>query len=1636
MSAQTGGELRLDGAAAPAKNRLPDDATLTLGGGHFSLTGHGTSAVEERIGTLVIGDTGGNVVTITSPGTARTTLAIENYSNASGDALFRGDALGDLTRVIFDAPPSSVGGIVPGVFVGSASIASATSFAVYDSSVAGGAIVGLRPQTAAEVTPAIVIQNPANGGTIPETAHVEIGGPGTAVGPFNTVASLTLTANGTLTLENDQTLRISTGGILIRADATSPSFNGGTLDFGPNPGVIYLGTDTTISSALSGLAEVRKTGPGRLHLAGTVAAPGGFDIAEGVLQSAGSPFADGALNIASNGVFDLADAPATVGVLSGSGSILLGSGTLTIGTLPGFSSFSGIISGTGDVVIVDGGTPRAARSFSGASTYSGGTVLQSGRLNSSNFAALGTGPLTINGGTLSAFFPGNFGVPIQLGVDLFLDGNLTNTFSPAATTTGAHSVEVRGRGDVVVQAPWSHTGETRTGFATAEPPSAAAGSLTLAGASGALLSTSAISVGPGSALVLDDEAFFAGGSGGRVGDSTPIVLRSAGLELRGNVGTTTLERIGPLEMRGHSTITVAPGVGAAAAFEIASLQRGDRSTVLFRAPGLGDLPANGVGSIMFDVPLTGLVGGGGTGPATSILPYAVGDTSATGSGSGLVTYDPARGVRMLDAATEYLPTLESAGATDNVRLTANTANDNVRPINALVLIGAASISGAGTLEPGSGVIMKSGDTASDAAISNDLNFGTVEGRIYVAGSTGGLRIDGAIHGSNGLTKAGPQPLTLTTANPFAGPLTINAGDVIFGALEHLGADSGAIVFNGGAPASGLSYNAAAPLDFTRDIEVRDGIGFLRTQIAGADVTLSGSVSGAGGLGISGPATGIAYVNLTGTNTYTGPTIVHGAITFSSDAALGDGGVLELGGTAPRVRLDGDWTTARNIVLSGPATLDTTSFDATWNGTVLTVGGGLTKRGEGTLVLTAASAFSGTITSAEGTVLVNANGALGSFTAASGGIFRFDNGMTSSSDRVGDSRTVTLGGGRIEFLGHPSVPIRERFATLALGSSGHGTLAITAPGTASTILEAGNFTSTPFTTALWTIRGDNLAGGPNGAFTRLTFQTPPVLSGGLLPRTLVDSGGAETFATYDSSDDASGLIGVRALRAEEYVGGSIVQNPANGGTTSVEANFLLSEATVASGAENTLNSLTLQDGGSLSLRSSQSLTIGSQMILAPRGPADATIRGGTLIFPSGIGLLVGDGDMTFGSRVTGRLVKFGLGTLTFTGDFPINTSSFTIGEGRLRPGPGAPIGNIPVTIDPGGVLEVANGVTTRVGGVTGTGTVMLTSGTLQIGGAFSSTSFSGRIVGPGTLEYTQGIAPFFSKADEHTGPSVLSAGARLTLSGSGTMLETSGIRLSNLSRLTLNNSTTALGRIEAVPITINGRSTLTLIGSRSVSFTENAGPLIPEGSGTVRVEASAGDGADGITTRLAFQEVSRPARGTISVQLVPATLPAMRPVSLHLGSVADDLIGAGTTATNVPILPYAVSTTPAPAFVTHDEMTGVRALDPATELTPDLTPGANVRLDNGATLTGDVAVNALQFGGTIDGTGTLHITSGAILASSGSVNVPIDFGSREGLIYSLTATGRLLTIFEPITGSNGLTFTGAGIGQSAALGLRG
>jgi autotransporter-associated beta strand protein len=187
------------------------------------------------------------------------------------------------------------------------------------------------------------------------------------------------------------------------------------------------------------------------------------------------------------------------GTPTGGNNVMLGGSTLTLNTKSGANlSFSGAIadSGTGVGALVMAGT--GTQTLSGASSYAGSTIVNSGTLIAGNNAAFGTGVLKVNGGTADLG-----GLTMTNALSL-TGGNLshgilsnsTGSFdlqqgSVSAVLAGAAGATKSGSGTVTLSANNTYTGATAVN----------GGALSL-GATGSLSNTASVTVASGSTLLL------------------------------------------------------------------------------------------------------------------------------------------------------------------------------------------------------------------------------------------------------------------------------------------------------------------------------------------------------------------------------------------------------------------------------------------------------------------------------------------------------------------------------------------------------------------------------------------------------------------------------------------------------------------------------------------------------------------------------------------------------------------------------------------------------------------------------------------------------------------------------------------------------------------------------------------------------------------------------------------------------------------------------------------------------------------------------------------------------------------------------------------------------------------------------
>ncbi|WP_132034940.1 autotransporter outer membrane beta-barrel domain-containing protein, partial [Aquabacter spiritensis] len=400
-----------------------------------------------------------------------------------------------------------------------------------------------------------------------------------------------------------------------------------------------------------------------------------------------------------------------------------------------------------------------------------------------------------------------------------------------------------------------------------------------------------------------------------------------------------------------------------------------------------------------------------------------------------------------DADTVFSGTLVDQGTAPPARAAPATLALVKTGAGTLTLTGTNTYSGGTTL---SGGTLQIGDGGTAGSIAGDVaNSGVL---IFDRSDT--TTFAGAVSGGGSLIHAGAGSLILTGENSFTGGTTIAGGRLEVGTGGTSGTLVGNVVDNGT-----LVFNRSDAVTFA------------------GDITGSGSVL----------MDGTGSLSLTGTNTHSGGTVVNnGALVVNSVAALGSGG-LTLRGSA-------EFATKSTFATSAPVTL--LAVDGAGGGTVavgaeatvtlsgiVSGAGGLTKAGEGRLVLTGANTYTGGTLISAGTLQIGDGGAVG---AVVGDVVNNAHLVFNRSDDYVFSGAIT-GTGDVVFMGGGQVIFSAPY---------NGPVTVNA---SSVELKAGTVSGSAFTV--------NAGGRLGGSATigSLTANSGSVIAPGYSPGTLTVSG---------------------------------------------------------------------------------------------------------------------------------------------------------------------------------------------------------------------------------------------------------------------------------------------------------------------------------------------------------------------------------------------------------------------------------------------------------------------------------------------------------------------------------------------------
>ncbi len=419
---------------------------------------------------------------------------------------------------------------------------------------------------------------------------------------------------------------------------------------------------------------------------------------------------------------------------------------------------------------------------------------------------------------------------------------------------------------------------------------------------------------------------------------------------------------------------------------------------------------------------------GGAGASTIIGPWATYGTAA-GAQTDYATYNLTAGASntlgVQAAAIAGSAETTWTAANNAYTLTAATALTGTRNITALKYLGAA-----GTLTLGTGFNLGTTGILNASTSSGTFTIAatgtgaltlpsTTSAPLFVTTGGGfGIAISAPItdNGAGALTlvASGANILTLTGANTFTGGLVLNSGTVSFNSVASpgpLGAANNTITFSG--PAT-LTSTVAGTVPATHAIQLNNGAlaTFGNAAIA---MNYAGNITGTGGI-ISNQTAG-TLLTLSGTNSYTGPTIVTaGTLTAGSASAFGNNsavtvtGVMDISAFSNSI---GSLSGAGGVTLgANTLTIGGNNENTAYSGIMAGTNGLFTKTGTGILTLTGTSTFTG---------VPNLNAGLVNITALA---------------NLGAAASVNFNGGGIQL---PLVSVLDPSTRTLVFNAGGGTL---------------------------------------------------------------------------------------------------------------------------------------------------------------------------------------------------------------------------------------------------------------------------------------------------------------------------------------------------------------------------------------------------------------------------------------------------------------------------------------------------------------------------------------------------------------------------------------------------------------------
>ena len=725
-----------------------------------------------------------------------------------------------------------------------------------------------------------------------------------------------------------------------------------------------------------------------------------------------------------------------------------------------------------------------------------------------------------------------------------------------------------------------------------------------------------------------------------------------------------------------------------------------------------------------------------------------------------------------------------------------------------VTAGSVTLSGGATTVSGTGSL-SAGTLANNASL--------------VIASSGVQTLAAAMSGTGSLAYTGGSTLSLTGVSSFNGGLAIGAGSTLrLAGPGVLGSGSfgGAIANEGTLDLSGTSSQ-----------------------------TLAGAISGGGSVTKAGGST----VTLSGNNSYTGSTsVTAGTLQLGSGSALGTADGSTSVSTGAALDLNGQSVAAEAITISGTGivgsgagalTNSSTAGAATWGGGVtlgsaatgiggagsMTIAGsvvgsgGMVKVGEGTVSLSGANSFGGTLNILAGTVQVASPASLPNVP------------LTWSSSA--SSSTLDLVGSGSYAMTSMAMGSILRVKT---SGSGQATLAInndsTLGGSANKTLQADQNVTVVVNGMI-----DLASTSTRGRSAQFQGAGDIVLNGAVI------GGGTNQFGIIKNADFANQTGTLFVNGANSYNGVTQI----TGGTLKIGNPLALGSAAAGttlsspffSGAALDLNGQAVVDE-TLSMNGATADPVDFGVALVNSSATPASWSGAVAVVAGGASGIGGSGDITVTGSVTGGgdLRKVGVGSVTLSTAF--NTGSTFVDEGTLTLGAGS-------VVTSGGAIVVASGASLNVlGSASG---YVASQGTIAIGpgGRLTSPDFGGgdsyygvfSVVGSagstailsdtGTSGFVNRVASVTMGGDAQidlvVGSSITASGP-VAISGANNLLSLSGVAAKGTTYALLSGSSILNTGAIAATGALLGNQTVALGSSKTVgrstySFTQSGTSLL-------------------------------------------------------------------------------------------------------------------------------------------------------------------------------------------------------------------